>query len=55
MLASSLVDRDVDDLLRIRNDGKIRIVRHEDDLPSLLGLLDKRDEDFVNALIVLRY
>jgi hypothetical protein len=42
----------MDDLLCISNDGEIRIVRYENDLAPFLGLLDERDQYFVNALVV---
>src|SRR5713101_1698883 len=52
VLAILLVDRDMDDLLGVSDDGKIWIVRHEDDLPSFLSLFDEGDQDFINTLVV---
>ena len=43
VLSVLLVDRDMDDLLCIGNNGEIRVVRYKYNLASLLGLLDKRD------------
>jgi len=43
----------MDDLFGVGDDSKIRIVRHEDDLPPLLGLLDDVDQDFIDAPVAL--
>lgn len=51
-IALRLVDACVNDLVCVTDDGKVRVVRHDHDLPPVLRVFDRRNEQRGDRLVV---